>query len=91
MILSPSEYELLRENSKKEENQINLDVVLMMGCRYVEAVQIQKHPSWFDGERILFPGYPIIERSRLPRTIRLSYACKERFRDSCKDECALRW
>jgi len=72
-ILRPSEYEQLRHGARKVENQTNLDACLLLGARYGECQNIQKHKEWFDGKK--FVHIPIEKKTMRPeegRWIRLN-------------------
>ena len=50
-ILTPQEYEALREAIPKLHHQIFLDTLLLTGMRYVEAQRFKKHPEWYLASR----------------------------------------
>jgi len=55
VIFRPSEFEMLLKGAKKPEHKINLRTCLFLGARYLELVEIQKNPEWFDGNFIRLP------------------------------------
>jgi len=73
-ILRPSEYEQLRKAVEKKEDLINLDCCLLLGARYEECVEIQKHPEWFDNNFVYLPHEKKVKRKSPDRYIRLSSA-----------------
>ncbi|RLI79125.1 site-specific integrase [Archaeoglobales archaeon] len=50
-ILTPNEYEKLRDGAKKQHHQIMLDMALFSGMRYVELKRFQEHPEWLNKQR----------------------------------------
>ncbi|MBO8183148.1 MAG: site-specific integrase [Archaeoglobus sp.] len=50
-ILTPQEYDALRDAANKHYHQIMLDAALYTGMRYVELKRFQEHPEWFHKER----------------------------------------
>ncbi len=50
-ILTPREYDAIRDAANKHYHQIMLDAALYTGMRYVELKRFQEHPEWFQKER----------------------------------------
>ena len=50
-ILTPKEYEALREAISKLHHQIFLDTLLLTGMRYVEAQRFKHNPDWYLASR----------------------------------------
>ena len=73
-ILRADEYDVLKRGAKNIENQTNLDACLLLGARYEECRDIQKHPEWFDGDFINLPSEAQhkVKRIQKERWIRLS-------------------
>jgi hypothetical protein len=73
-VLRPREYEALREGSKKLENQVKLDTLLLTGLRYVEARRLHEHPEWFDGKFTHLPESAVrkAKRKQRERWVRLN-------------------
>lgn len=45
-VLTPSEYDAVKEAAVKPKTQFQLDVILNTGMRYVELQRFAKHPEW---------------------------------------------
>ena len=50
-ILTPQEYDMLRDGAMEQHHQIMLDTALFTGMRYVELKRFQRHPEWFNKQR----------------------------------------
>ena len=50
-ILTPREYDALKDAARKHYHQIMLDAALYTGMRYIELQRFQKHLEWFQKER----------------------------------------
>ena len=72
-ILRPAEYEALRSATNPQQ-QKQLDALLLLGARYIEAQRIQENKEWVSGKFIhLPPGASLKVKMRYPeRIIRLS-------------------
>ena len=79
--LYPQEYIMLR-NAASQKHQVNLDVLLTTGLRYVEAVWVQKHPECYDKYRKFIHLPAGVEKKKKQvfkeRDIKLSdYSCMQ--------------
>ena len=50
-ILTPQEYDAIRDSAKRYYHQVMLDAALYTGMRYVELQRFQNHPEWFQKDR----------------------------------------
>jgi hypothetical protein len=73
MILRPSEYLILR-NQLKEDQQLVLDSLLLTGMRYEELLRFREHEEWMDSNSIHLSEWAQkkVKRRQLERWIRLS-------------------
>ena len=77
-ILRPKEYKALLRNCTKPHHRTMLQALLYTCMCYVELQQLQKYPSWFDGDFINLPHMADrkVMRTQPERSVRLTQAGK---------------
>jgi len=72
-ILTPKEYEALREAISKESHRITFDILLITGLRYAELLRLYDNPGWYNEKKNLIhlptEAQKKAKRRQLERTI----------------------
>jgi len=72
-ILTPKEYEALREAIYKESHRITFDILLITGLRYAELLRLYDNPGWYNEKKNLIhlpmEAQKKAKRRQLERTI----------------------
>lgn len=80
-VLTPKEFEVLREVITDFERKTQLDFLLLSGMRYAEAIRLHKNRAWFSNGFIHLPsekGQRKKKRSQKERWVRLNKVGKDK-------------